>query len=181
MTNHPQITPVRLTHADQILLEMAALVFIFGMVATFFRIATVQPPPPAIVPAAAIEVPAMGEAAPPEPAGHACETQATDIATLTVCLEAALGSEQAAMAAVYHDLTRLAPGAAPTLARSQETWLEYARADCDLQAQPFAGTAAQRVMSLNCEYVKTASRTRALAALAQELQQMGADAAGGRR
>jgi uncharacterized protein YecT (DUF1311 family) len=181
VSDHPSIDPVRLTHADQILVEMAALVFIFGMAAAFFRIAAAPDVPRAPARETAIAVPAAPdlEMVMPDAAGHACEAQASDIAALTACLESAVGTEQAAMAAAYRDLTQLAPGAVPSLARSQESWLDYARADCELQAQPFAGTAAQRVMSLNCEYVKTAARTRALSALSEELRQIGGQSAGG--
>lgn len=169
MTSHPSTTAVRLTHADQILLEMAALVFIFGLSIVFFRIAAA--PPAAAAPAA---LPAAPAPAPlPESAGHACETRASDLAALTACLEAALATERDGMEAAYRDLTRLAPGAEFTLARSQAAWVDFTRADCELQAQPFEGTPAQRVMSLNCEYVKTAARTRALATLADELRELG--------
>ncbi|HSO07216.1 MAG TPA: lysozyme inhibitor LprI family protein [Pelomicrobium sp.] len=170
MTAHPSTEPVRLTHADQILLEMAALVFIFGMAIVFFRIAA-SPPVAAAPPAPA--APVLVAAPLPESAGHACETQASDLATLTACLEAALVAERDGMDAAYRDLTRLAPGAEFALARSQVAWVDFTRADCELQAQPFAGTPAQRVMSLNCEYVKTAARTRALATLADELREVG--------
>ena len=178
MTDTAKSAPVPLTHADQILLEMAALVFIFGMAAVFFRIAAVPEPAAPRPPAAAVAVPAapVTEPTPPEPAGHPCEAQAADIAALTACLESALAGEQAALQAVYGELTRLAPGAAPGLERSQATWRNFVRADCELQAQPFAGTAAERVMGLNCEHAKTAARARALAALAEELRQIGGGA-----
>lgn len=166
---------MRLTHADQILVEMAALVFIFGLAAVFLRVAFLPPPappPPARVAAAPPAVAASAADAGGD-AGHACEAHASDLAALTACLEAALRGEQAAMESAYRDLVALAPGAGMTLARSQVAWVDFTRADCALQAQPFAGTAAQGVMSLNCEYVKTAARTRALAALADELRQAG--------
>lgn len=177
MTDTPKAAPVPLTLADRILVEMAALTFLFGMAAVFFRVAAGPPPPPPR-PAAAVAAPAAQLAEPmsPEPAGHPCEAQAADIAALTACLEAALADEQAALRGVYGDLVRLAPGAAPALAHSQDTWREFVRADCELQARPFAGTAAETVMGLNCEYAKTAARTRALAALAEELRQIGGGA-----
>ncbi len=156
-------------HADQILIEMAALTVIFGLAIASFGIGMARPVSPPVKPPASSSPPAPRVAS--HPAGHACEERAGDVGQLMGCLQAALGQEQAALQNAYAHLSRLAPDAGQALERSQKTWSDYVRADCELQAAPFAGTEVQRAMHLNCEYVRTAARVRALEALAAELAQ----------
>jgi uncharacterized protein YecT (DUF1311 family) len=158
-----------LSHADQILIEMAALTVIFGLTIASFGIGMARPVSTPVAPPAASSSPVPRAASPL--AGHACEERAGDVGQLTACLQAALGQEQAALQSTYARLSRLVPEAGQALERSQKTWSDYVRADCELQATPFAAAQVQRAMHLNCEYVRTAARVRALEALAAELAQ----------
>ncbi len=166
-------------HADQILIEMAALTVIFGLAIASLGIGMARPISSPVKPTASSSPAVPGETS--RPAGHACEERAEDVGQLMDCLQTALEQEQAALQSAYARLSHLAPEAGQALERSQKTWSDYVRADCELQAAPFAATPVQRAMYLNCEYVRTAARVRALEALAGELVSSAArsDAPGG--